>query len=170
MTNTRKIVLIAVLASLGAIIGLFEAMIPLPFAIPGFRLGLSNIVVLVSLVILGYKEGIVVAIMKSIVLLLLSGNVSSFIYSLAGSIISSIAMSLALAYGSKIFSMPSISIIGALGHNIAQVSVSALILKNIYMFTYLPVLMVLGIFTGIFVGISSAYIIDNLKKNKIFKE
>lgn len=165
MTNTKKIVLMALLAAFGSILGLFEAMIPLPFIAPGLRLGFSNIVVLVSLVVFGFKEGIIVALLKSILLMLLSGNVSSFMYSFSGAFLSSIAMVIALKFGKRFLSLIGVSIIGSSFHNVAQVTLSSLILNNIMMFSYLPILLILGIFTGFFVGISSIYILRNLKNN-----
>ena len=98
--------------------------------------------------------------------MLVSGNVSSFIYSFSGAFLSGLAMIVALRCGEKFFSIIGVSIIGSSFHNIAQVTISSLILGNIMMFSYLPVLLLIGIFTGFFVGISSIYIL-NILKNKI---
>lgn len=163
MKNTKKLVLISLLGSLGAIIGLFEQMMPLPFMVPGFRLGFSNIVVLVGLISFGYKSGFVISLLKSILLMLLSGNVSSFIYSFSGAFLSACAMIMGLKFGEKIFSLIGISILGSSFHNIAQVAVSSIILNNIMMFSYLSILLIIGIFTGFFVGLSSNYICKNLE-------
>ncbi|WP_054252018.1 Gx transporter family protein [Neofamilia massiliensis] len=163
MKNTKKLVLISLLGSLGAIIGLFEQMMPLPFMVPGFRLGFSNIVVLVGLISFGYKSGFVISLLKSILLMLLSGNVSSFIYSFSGAFLSACAMIMGLKFGKKFFSLIGISILGSSFHNIAQVAVSSIILNNIMMFSYLSILLIIGIFTGFFVGLSSNYICKNLE-------
>lgn len=159
----------AVLAAFGSILGLFEAIIPLPFIAPGLRLGFSNIVVLVSLVLFGFKEGFTVSLMKSILLMLMSGNVSSFMYSFSGAFLSAIAMIISLKFGKKFLSLIGVSIIGSAFHNIAQVTLSSLILSNIMMFFYLPILLILGIFTGFFVGVSSIYILKNLKSKMTLK-
>lgn len=166
MSKTKEMILMAILASLGSILGLFESMIPLPFIVPGLRLGFSNIIVVVSLICFGFKKGLIVSLLKSILLMLVSGNVSSFIYSFSGAFLSGLAMIIALRYGKKFFSIIGVSIIGSSFHNIAQVSISSFILGNIMMFSYLPVLLLIGIFTGFFVGISSIYIL-NILKNKI---
>lgn len=163
MKNTKKLVLISLLGSLGAIIGLFEQMMPLPFMVPGFRLGFSNIVVLVGLISFGYKSGFVISLLKSILLMLLSGNVSSFIYSFSGAFLSACAMIMGLKFGKNFFSLIGISILGSSFHNIAQVAVSSIILNNIMMFSYLSILLIIGIFTGFFVGLSSNYICKNLE-------
>ncbi|HLS53280.1 MAG TPA: Gx transporter family protein, partial [Tissierellaceae bacterium] len=136
-----------------------------PITIPGAKLGLSNIVVLVTLVIFGFKEGIVVSILKSSVLMLVTGSVSSFIYSISGAIFSCIIMFIAYRFLSKIFSLIGVSILGALSHNTAQITVASLMMNNLRIFTYLPFLMLTSLFTGYFVGLASRYITRNLKKN-----
>lgn len=165
MKNVKKMVFLSILVAIGLALSVVESAIPLPIMIPGARLGLSNMVVLVTLVIFGLKEGILVAILKSIVLMLVTGSVSSFIYSLSGAILSSVSMSFSYKYTSNIFSLIGISIIGALFHNFAQVSMASLMMGNIRIYTYLPFLMLISLFTGYFVGLSSIFIIKNLKSN-----
>lgn len=164
MNKTKKLVFIAILSAIGTIIGLFEQMITLPFIAPGVRLGLSNIVVLVSLISFGFKEGMAVSLLKSILLMLVSGNVSSFMYSFTGALFSSFAMSFIILLGNRLFSLIGVSLIGSAFHNLAQVTVSSIVLSNLNMFSYLPVLLLLGNFTGFFVGLSSDYVIKSLSK------
>lgn len=165
MKNVKKMVFLSILVAIGLGLSVIESAIPLPIMIPGARLGLSNMVVLITLVVFGLKEGIVVSILKSIVLMLVTGSVSSFIYSISGAILSSVAMSVSYKYFSSVFSLIGVSIIGALFHNFAQVSVASLMMGNIRIYTYLPFLMLTSLFTGYFVGLSSTYIIKNLKRN-----
>nr|WP_300002049.1 Gx transporter family protein [Tissierella sp.] len=165
MNNLKKNIFLSILVSIGLALSVLEASIPLPVAIPGARLGLSNMVVLITLVVFGFKEGLIVSSLKSIVLMLVTGSVSSFIYSFSGAIISCIVMYIVYKNFSKIFSIIGVSIFGALSHNFAQVTVASIMLNNSRIYTYLPFLMLTSIFTGYFVGLSSIYIIRNLKKN-----
>ena len=165
MDRLKKNIFLSILVSIGLALSVLESSIPLPIAIPGARLGLSNMVVLITLVVFGFKEGIIVSGLKSIVLMLVTGSISSFIYSFSGAIISCIGMYLVYSYFSKVFSLIGVSIFGALFHNFAQVTVASIMLSNSRIYTYLPFLMLTSIFTGYFVGLSSAYIIQNLKKN-----
>lgn len=165
MKRLNKIIFLSVLVSMGLALSVIESAIPLPITIPGAKLGLSNIVVLVTLVIFGFKEGIVVSILKSSVLMLVTGSVSSFIYSISGAIFSCIIMFIAYRFLSKIFSLIGVSILGALSHNTAQITVASLMMNNLRIFTYLPFLMLTSLFTGYFVGLASRYITRNLKKN-----
>ena len=164
--NTKKLVLISILASLGSIIGLLENIIPLPFVVPGVRLGLSNMVVLVSIVLFGLKEGVYVSLLKSVLLLLVSGNVTGFFYSFSGALLSSLSMALMIHFFKDKVSLIGVSLVGASAHNFAQVTMAVLVLKNIYIYSYLPVLLIIGLFTGVFVGISSQFILSNIKLTK----
>lgn len=170
MKKLNKIVFLSLLVSIGLALSVLETSIPFPIPIPGARLGLSNIVILVSLIIFGFRDTFIVSILKSIVLMLVTGSISSFIYSISGAILSTIVMFIVYKYFSNIFSLIGISILGAVAHNTAQVSVATVIMNNIKIFSYLPVLLLLSLFTGYFVGISSNYISKNLRKNFYFME
>lgn len=165
MNKLKKMIFLSLLVAVGLGLSILESSIPLPIAIPGARLGLSNMVVLVTLVIFGFKEALIVSSLKSIVLMLLTGSISSFLYSFPGAILSSITMYIVYKYFSQYFSLIGVSIFGALSHNFAQVSVASFILNNLRIYTYLPFLMLASIFTGYFVGLSSTYVSKNLKEN-----
>lgn len=165
MKRLNKIIFLSVLVSMGLGLSVLESSIPLPITIPGAKLGLSNVVVLVTLVIFGFKEGLTVSALKSIVLMLVTGSISSFLYSFTGAVLSCIIMYIGLKFASKIFSLIGISILGALSHNFAQISVASLMMNNARIYSYLPFLMLTSIFTGYFVGLSSKYIIKNLRKS-----
>ncbi len=170
MKKLNKIVFLSLLVSIGLALSVLETSIPFPIPIPGARLGLSNIVILVSLIIFGFRDTFIVSILKSIVLMLVTGSISSFIYSISGAILSTIVMFIVYKYFSNMFSLIGVSIFGAVAHNTAQVSVATVIMNNIKIFSYLPVLLLLSLFTGYFVGVSSNYISKNLRKNFYFME
>lgn len=161
-------IFLSVLVSIGLALSVLESAIPLPITVPGAKLGLSNMVILVTLVIFGFKEAIVVGILKSMVLVLVTGSISSLFYSLSGSIFSCIAMFIAYKYFMNIFSLIGVSIFGAVAHNVAQVSVATIMMNNSKIYSYLPILLLTSLFTGYFVGLSSIFITDNLKKSLSF--
>jgi heptaprenyl diphosphate synthase len=74
-------------------------------------------------------------------------------------------MHIAYRYFSRVFSLIGVSIIGAAAHNFAQVSVAVMMLSNARIYSYLPFLLLISLFSGYFVGLSSTYIVENLKKN-----
>lgn len=164
MNRTNKMIFLSLLVAIGLALSVLESAIPLPILIPGARLGLSNIVILVTLIIFGFKEALVVSILKSFVLVLITGSISSLIYSFSGAILSCLVMHIVYKYFSNIFSLIGVSIFGAVTHNFAQISVAAFIMFNVRIYSYFPVLMLISLFTGYFVGLSSTFIVKNLQK------
>lgn len=163
MKDLRKIIYISLLTTIALVLSLIESMIPIPVPIPGARLGLSNLVILSTLVVFGFSYSLSVGVLKSLLLVLITGSVTSVFYSLTGSIISIVVMALAYKYLSKYLSLIGVSVLGSVAHNFSQVLVGSLILNNFKLFLYLPLLMILGLFTGIFVGLSSIYVSKQLK-------
>lgn len=170
MKGLKKLIFLSLLVSIGLGLSIIESMMPLPFVAPGAKLGLSNMVILITLVFFGIKEALSVGILKSIVFTLVTGSVTSLFYSLSGSVLSCILMYIIFKRFSNIFSLIGVSIFGAIGHNFAQVLVASLMMKNFRIFSYLPILLLTSLFTGYFVGLASIYIVRNLEKtfNNIF--
>lgn len=165
MKKVNKMVFLSLLVSIGLALSVLESAIPLPITIPGAKLGLSNMVILITLVLFGFKEGLIVGVLKSLVFVLVTGSISSLFYSLSGAILSCFAMYFVYKFFSKIFSLIGVSIFGAVAHNIAQVTVAVLMMNNVRIYSYLPILLLMSLFTGYFVGLSSIYISSNLEKS-----
>lgn len=163
MKKLKKIIFLSLLSSLGLALSIIESIMPIPFIAPGAKLGLSNMVVLITLVVFGLKESLIVGILKSLVFTLVTGSVTSLVYSISGSIFSCFTMFIILKYYSNVFSLIGVSIFGAIAHNDAQILVASLIMSNFKMFTYLPILLLTSLFTGYFVGLASKFISKNLK-------
>ena len=163
MDKLKKMMFLSLLVSSGLILGILESTMPLPFVAPGAKLGLSNIVILLTLVIFGFKEGILVGSLKSILLGLMTGNISGLFYSFSGAVLSSIVMYIVYKKFSNVFSLIGVSIFGAMAHNFAQILVASLILNNIKIFYYYPILILTSLFTGYFVGLSANYTLKHIK-------
>ncbi|WP_069649219.1 Gx transporter family protein [Caloranaerobacter ferrireducens] len=164
MNNIKKVIFLSLLVALGLALSILESFIPLPFIAPGAKLGLANIVILSTLIIFGFKEALTVAILRSITFSLATGSITGLFYSLAGSLLSLVAMYFVYRFLSRMFSVIGISIIGAVFHNIGQISVASIIMENIKIFSYLPVMNLVSLFTGYFVGLSTLYATKHLKK------
>ena len=164
MRRLNKLIFLSLLVSIGLALSVLELTMPIPMIVPGAKLGLSNMVILVTLVIFGFKEAIIISILKSITLVLVTGSISSFLYSFSGAILSSIVMFLIYKNFKRIFSLIGVSILGALAHNFAQTTVAVLMMNNIKIYSYLPIIMLTSLFTGYFVGLSSIFIEKNLRK------
>lgn len=156
--KTKKIAYLSLLTSVGIALHIIESFIPVPIqGAPGAKLGLANIVNLITLVVFGFKEALVVAVLRCFVGTLGTGAVTGFFYSLAGALASTVVMFIVYKLGSKKFSLIGVSIFGALSHNIAQLTVASLMINNVLIFSYLPVMMLVSLFTGYFVGLTANY-------------
>lgn len=164
MKNLKELVYTSLLVAIALAVSLIETMIPLPVMIPGAKLGLANMIILVTLMVFGFKRGFQVAVLKSVLLMLVTGFGPSFLYSFAGAIFATCMMGLSLRYTSKIFSTIGISIIGAVAHNFAQVVVASYVLGSLMVFTYFPFLTFIGMVTGYFVGLGAHNVANHLKK------
>lgn len=165
MKGFKKLIFLSLLVSLGLALSIIESMMPIPFIAPGAKLGLSNMVILITLVLFGFKEALTVGILKSIIFTLATGSVSSLFYSLSGSILSCILMYLVYKYLFNVFSLIGVSIFGAVAHNFAQVLVASLMMNNFKIFSYFPILLLTSLFTGYFVGLASIFVAKNLQKS-----
>lgn len=164
MKDIRNVTNIALLTAMALAISLLEHMIPLPVPIPGAKLGFSNMIILITLYMYGFKSALLVGVLKSFLLMLITGSVSAFFYSIAGAILSAIAMAISLKYLSKIASFIGISEIGAFFHNLGQILVAMVFMGNVKMIIYFPALVIMGVFTSFFVGLSVNYVTSHMKK------
>ncbi|WP_207669597.1 Gx transporter family protein [Marinisporobacter balticus] len=163
--NVRRMIYLSLLVAVGIALQIVETYIPLPiYGVPGAKLGLANIVNLVTLVVFGFKYALVVGTLRCFVATLGTGAVTGLFYSLSGALFSTFIMWLVDRYFSKQFSLIGVSVFGALAHNIAQLTVASLMVYNFLIFTYLPFMMIISLFTGYFVGLTSIYTANHLKK------
>ena len=165
--NTKKMIHLAMLTSIGLGLHIIESMIPNPFTAfaPGAKLGLANIVGLITLVIYGVKYALAVNLLRSFIGGMVSGVIISTIYSMSGAVVSTLLMWFIYRFFKKYFSLIGVSVFGALGHNIAQLVVASIIINNLKIFAYLPVLTLTSIFTGVFIGITANYTLGKIKTN-----
>lgn len=172
MKNNRLNVYInlALLLALSLSISLIESTVPMPVPIPGARLGFSNIIILLSICLYDFKKALCVSVLKSFLLVLITGSVMSFFYSFVGAIFSTTAMYFSLKKVNDDFSLIGVSEIGAFFHNLGQILVAIFFMQNIKMFYYFPVIVFIGIFTGFFVGLSSNFMVEHLKKIGVLNE
>ncbi|MBP1924947.1 heptaprenyl diphosphate synthase [Sedimentibacter acidaminivorans] len=169
MSKLQRYIFLSLLTAGAMILSIIEGMIPLPFIAPGARLGLANIVTLTAIVIFGFKDSMLVVILRCVLMMFVAGNPISFIYSVTSGVLSVIVMHMGLKYTKKYFSLIGISVLGAITHNASQITVSAIMFESLSMYTYLPIMSLVSIFTGCFVGYTSIYITDNLNKNLLNK-
>lgn len=164
MNKTRRMIYISILVAQALVLYIVESMIPVPFITPGAKLGLSNIITLMALYTLDFKDAFLIVVLRVLLATLLGGSISSLFYSIAGGILSLVAMYLIKRIGQDKVSIIGVSIVGAVFHNIGQIIVAALIIHNYMIVSYLPILLVAGVGTGLFVGITGRYLLVYLRR------
>lgn len=153
--NTKKIALTSVYLAVALVIGTVETLIP-PFIplLPQFRLGLSNFVVLLSLITIGAFPTLIIVVAKSCIVPLFFSNPIMIIYSLTASC-ASYMISLVLVKIKKL-GLPSISALSAIVHNLMQLVVAAILTQSSAIFWYMPILTVSGGLSGAIIGLITA--------------
>jgi len=161
----KKVSLYGILVSLAFIASYIEVLIPFNFHIPGMKLGLANIAVLIALYTGGTKAGITVSIIRIILVGLTFGNPYSAIYGLSGGVMS-LAVMIALKK-TDFFGVMGVSMAGGVAHNLGQLLCAMILLKLPAVFTYLSYLMLVGTVTGVLIGIIDEEVLKRLPVRKI---
>ena len=166
--NTHKIALMGILTAGAIIIAILESFIP-SIGIPGVKLGLANIVILIILYEIGIIEAIIVDLLRVFIVALLRGTIASmgFLMSLTGAALS-LGIMILLYLFVKEFSIVGVSVVGSIFHVSGQVLIAMAFLGTPYMAFYLPIIAVSAIITGVLVGIVAQLIIRTgiIKKQK----
>ncbi|MDE5670439.1 MAG: Gx transporter family protein [Eubacterium sp.] len=161
--KVQTIALYGLMVALAFVFSYFESLIPFNFGIPGVKLGLANLVVVVALYIMKPAQAFSIALIRILLASMTFGNVYSLAYSLCGGILSFLVMY--LVKKTKL-SVIGVSMLGGICHNIGQIVVAAIIMETINIAYYLPVLLVAGLLTGILLGVVSKIVIERFEKLK----
>ena len=170
--STRRLTRIALFTAMAIILHIAEGMLPLPTAmmLPGVKIGFANIITITAIALLGFRDALIIVILRVTISSLLTGlffNIT-FVMSLCGSLAAMLVMSLLYLLTQKQnappFGMVGISIVGAVVHNLAQLSVAALIIGTSGIFYYLPVMLVSSVLSGILIGILARLLLPRLGK------
>ena len=166
--KVQKMALLGVLTAVAIVIAILESFIP-SVGIPGVKLGLANIVILIILYELGIVEAILVNVLRVVAVGLIRGTILSmgFLMSVTGAVLSLGIMILFYLLIKK-FSIVGVSVIGSLFHVTGQILIAMLYLGTAYIVLYLPVIAISAIITGVFVGIVARLIIKTgiIKKQR----
>lgn len=170
MKKTQKLIYIALLVAQGVILGLIENVFPSPFAFaPGAKLGLANLITIIAIFTMPKKDSFTLIWMRLILTTLLGGTVSTFLYSMSGSLLSYFGMLLIKSLGPKRVSIIGISAAGGFLHNVGQLIVASWIAQSWTVMLYLPVMSILGILAGTMIGIAGNYILVHVKTVRNFQ-
>ena len=161
--DTRRLAVLSALIAVAMILSYVESQIPAFVAVPGVKIGLSNIATVFAFYTLGPSAAVTVSLVRVCLSALLFGNTVSLIYSLAGAAFALAVMLVLMRIG--LFSELGVSVGGGVAHNAGQVIAACLAMENAAISVYLAPLAVSGVIAGVAVGVASGLLVKRLEKH-----
>ena len=168
-SRIRTVAFVGITASVALLLAYVEFLLPPLFvSVPGIKAGLPNVIILYVLYCLDTKYAALVSFVRIFLLWAMFGNAVSLAYSVAGAVLSLLAMS--LMKRTNKFSTVGVSVTGGVMHNLGQILVAMVILDTSKIAYYLLVLAVTGTISGIFIGLCGALLVKRIPKERIFRK
>lgn len=161
--KTKYIAQYGLLVALALVLSYLESLVPAFFAVPGMKLGLTNLVVMVALYQMGPKHAIILNFLRILLVSLTFGNAFSLLYAMAGGMLSGAVMILLKRSGH--FSLLGVSVAGGISHNIGQILMAMLLLGTWRVASYILVLWLSGIAAGAVIGVLTGEVLRRLPKS-----
>ncbi len=149
------------LTAMMLVLGFIESLLPVSAGVPGIKLGLSNGVLMFALYMMDAPTAFVLMLIKVLLSGLLFGGVSAMMYALAGGICSMLGMILLKKLR---FSLITVSMLGAVLHNLGQVMLAMIILETDQLLYYMAILLFVGLACGAVTGVAAKATIGHMKK------
>ena len=150
-----------VLTALALIFSYIETLIPIQFGVPGIKLGLANLIIVIVLYKTDWREALLLSVVRIIIAGFIFGNLFSIVYSLAGGVLSLTVM--VLLKRTDRFSVAGISMAGGVCHNIGQLVVAMIAVETYQVGYYLPVLLIAGLITGAVIGAVAGEVLKRIR-------
>lgn len=147
----KSVAYLGVFLALAMILSYVEAILPFAIGIPGVKLGLSNLVTVLMLYLIGWREALCVSVLRIVLTGILFGNLVSICYGLAGGLLSFVLMFILIRINR--FHVVTVSICGGIIHNMGQLIVAGFLVSSYHVIYYMPVLLIAGFVTGALIGI-----------------
>ena len=157
-----KVAYFGVFTALALIFSYVESLIPIQLGIPGIKLGLANLIIVIALYKMSIKEAYILSIVRIVLAGFMFGNLFAILYSLAGGMLSLTIMCI-LKKADK-FSVYGVSMAGGVFHNVGQLLMAAIVLESVSIGYYFPVLLISGLATGFVISVISNEMMKRLKK------
>ena len=161
--DTKKLVSLSALVAVAMILSYIESLVPAFVAVPGVKMGLSNIATVFALYTLGWPYAIIVSLVRVVLSALLFGNFVSLIYSLSGAALALCAM--ILLKKSNLFSTIGVSVVGGVCHNAGQIIAACIVMENAAISLYILPLIISGTIAGVVIGIVAGILVNRVKKD-----
>ena len=161
-TPASRVAFCGMMTAFAIVLGYVEYQIPFTVGIYGIKLGLANLSILALLYLTDTKSAFLVHLARILLCGLLFGNGVSILYSLCGGLFSFLCMALLKRWSA--LGTVGISICGGVTHNVAQLAAAILLVEELRIVLYLPVLLIAGTLAGLLVGLCSLPVIRAIAK------
>ena len=165
--KTKKLTTLSMLTAIALTIFIVEAHLPPLAPIPGIKMGLANIITLVTLVWFGRKEAFTILMLRIILGSIFAGGMMSLMYSLAGGILCFTVMAIIIKPLKR--QLWIVSVFGALAHNVGQIIVAVIVISTWQIVGYLPILAISAILSGAFTGFIANFVVSHKSITSIIR-
>ena len=162
----KRVALSALFASLALIFSYVEAILPAAPGIPGIKLGIANLVVIIAMYRLDLRYALVINLIRILLAGFMFNGLYGAVYSLCGCLVSYVVM--CILYKSGLFSVIGVSMGGGAAHNIGQLCIAAVLVSSPQIFYYLPVLILSGTVSGILIGWLGRVLLEHIPKRLFY--
>lgn len=172
MSKTKRITIISMVSALAIIFSYVESFIPVPLPVPGLKFGFSNVLILSTMILLDFRAGMTVAILKSVLSALLFGRWTILLYSFPGTMLSALLTAWLVFRVNRqviLVSEIGISVCSSILFNVTQLLIASYVVSDAGIFRLLPYMVLLSVFTGIIIGWLARQLISFSKKNSIMR-
>lgn len=160
--QSKRIAYYGLFASLAILMGYVEMLIPMPLLVPGMKLGLANVIIVIVLYFMDAKAAFFISVVRVVLSGLMFAGFAGLLYSLAGAILSFSIM--VFMKKTSMFSIIGVSVAGGVFHNVGQIIVATLVVENLKLMYYLPFLIFFGVATGTMIGVVAKMSLGYLKR------
>lgn len=161
--DTKRMVTLSALIAVAMILSYIESLVPAFVAVPGVKMGLSNIATVFAIYTLGWPYAICVSVVRVFLSALLFGNFFSLVYSLSGAALALLVMILLKKI--DVFSSVGISVAGGVCHNAGQIIAACIVMENAAISLYIIPLIISGTIAGVLIGLAAGILVERIKKH-----
>ena len=158
--NVKRISVYGLITAVAIVLSWLESQIPPFFSVPGMKIGLTNIIVIIALYKMGSGSAMAVNVLRIVIVSFLFGGPSALLYSLSGGMLSTLVM-IFLKWTGKFITV-TVSIAGGIFHNVGQILIAMLTMNTTGILWYLAVLWFTGAASGALIGILASLIVKRL--------
>lgn len=170
MKNTRKMVFMAILTSLSVVLGIVDAQISSFVAIYGVKIGLANIIIILSILYFSFTESFAMALLKSLLISLMLGVISTFLIGFTGTMFSYFGMMLVIKLSRDRASLILVSVVGGILHATGQLIMAGAFYNfGLSVIGVAPQLLLISTLTGVVTGKLTTEIRRYVDRTKVFE-